>query len=199
MLYWCLNSLALKVDTFCQAGIHFWLTTMKDIQGYEGLYAITKDGKVWSHPQRRSSKYGKFLSLFIGKKGYHVVGLCRNKKRFKYYVHRLVAQAYIDNPRNFPYINHKNGIKIDNRVENLEWCTHKENIAHAWATGLCEKSRYQKARGAKSGRSKLNNGEVKEMRRLRESGASCIEIGNTFGVHRDTILCIVRRKTWAHI
>jgi len=71
-------------------------------------------------------------------KDYRRVPLCENGKPRQTSVHILVAKAFIPNPNNKPYVNHINGIRYDNRVENLEWCTAKENIRHAWDTGLCK-------------------------------------------------------------
>ena len=110
---------------------------MQTINHYKRRYEVTEDGKIWSNFS------SMFIKLQIGKLGYHIVRLgtkkLGNKKTF--YIHRLVAQAYISNPNNLPTVNHKNGIKTDNRVENLEWCTQKENVRHSWAIGT-SKPRY---------------------------------------------------------
>jgi hypothetical protein len=75
---------------------------MKDIKGYEGLYAVTENGEVWSY------KTNKFLKASDNGFGYLFVCLCNNGKSKKYKVHRLVAEAYIDNPDNLPAIDHIN-------------------------------------------------------------------------------------------
>jgi hypothetical protein len=72
------------------------------------------------------------------------VDLCKNGKKKTFLVHRLVATAFIPNPDNKPYINHINGNKTDNRLENLEWCTQSENMKHSYRTGLQTKSGKQK-------------------------------------------------------
>ena len=95
---------------------------MKDIKGYEGLYAITSCGKVWSY------KSQKFLKPVDNGIGYLKVGLSKEGKKEYRFVHRLVAEAYIPNPENKTDVNHKNEIKTDNYVNNLEWTTHKENM-----------------------------------------------------------------------
>ena len=95
---------------------------MKDIQGYEGLYQVTSCGKVWSYKRKR------FLKPFKRKRGYLAVGLYKNGKTNYYYVHRLVAMAYIPNPDNLPQINHKDENKENNALQNLEWCTCEYNI-----------------------------------------------------------------------
>lgn len=89
---------------------------MKDIKGYEGLYAVTSCGKVWSY------KSNRFLEPYKDSKGYLRVDLYGNGPRKSCKVHRLVAQAYIPNPNNWPHINHKNECKGSNHVNNLEWC-----------------------------------------------------------------------------
>ena len=68
--------------------------------------------------------------------GYFHVSLCKGKQKLNFYTHRLVAEAFIPNPEGKPCVNHKNGNKMDNRVENLEWCTYSENIVHAIDNGL---------------------------------------------------------------
>lgn len=98
----------------------------KDIKDFEGLYQVSNFGRV------RSLKFGKERLLKCGgNTGYYKVELWKNGKKCDKQVHRLVADAFIDNPNNLECVNHINGIKIDNRVENLEWITCKENTIHA--------------------------------------------------------------------
>lgn len=98
----------------------------KDILGYEGTYQISSLGRIKSFLKRKS-----FLKPNITKKGYVRVSLTRNGIPHRVYVHRLVGQAFVSNPENKPFINHKNGIKTDNFPENLEWCTDIENKVHS--------------------------------------------------------------------
>ena len=97
---------------------------MKSIPDYEGLYGISADGQVYSNRRNR------FLKPKIDKYGYKVVALSKNGNRLHRTVHRLVALTYLSNPLNLPCVNHKNENKLDNRVENLEWCTVKYNDNH---------------------------------------------------------------------
>lgn len=89
---------------------------VKDIEGYEGLYAITSCGRVWSY------KKNGFLTQCADANGYLVVGLHKDGCSKHYSVHRLVAQAYIPNPNQLPFVNHKDEYKDHNWVSNLEWC-----------------------------------------------------------------------------
>lgn len=94
----------------------------KDIPGYEGLYKVSNTGKIFSCVTNRE------LSVIQKKDGYTCISLCdkdHNKKQYR--IHQLVAKAFIPNPNNLPMINHKNEIKNDNRVENLEWCNNFYN------------------------------------------------------------------------
>ena len=92
-------------------------------------YGVNMEGEVMSF--RRNKKLKSKID-----KGYERVALSNNNQRKFFPVHRLVAIAFIPNPKNKPCINHKNGVKTDNRVENLEWCTYSENSLHAYATEL---------------------------------------------------------------
>lgn len=96
---------------------------MKDIKGYEGLYAITEDGRVWSY------KKNKFIERKI-QSNYSRVNLYKDGITKYCYVHRLVAEAFLPNPNNLPQVNHKDENKSNNNVNNLEWCTGKYNCNH---------------------------------------------------------------------
>ena len=98
---------------------------MKDIKNYEGIYAITEDGRVWSY------KYSKFLKARPSADGYLYVGLSNNYKYKNCLVHRLVAEAYLPNPNNWPQVNHKDENKANNSVSNLEWCSNQYNIDYS--------------------------------------------------------------------
>ena len=95
---------------------------MKDIIGYEGLYAVTSCGKIWSYRSKI------FLKPQVNKDGYLRVGLWKNGEVKKYLIHRLVAEAYIPNPEGLPQVNHKDENKENNCLQNLEWCDPKYNI-----------------------------------------------------------------------
>ena len=106
----------------------------KDIKDYEGLYAITRDGRVWSY---RSNKFLKPRLV----RGYHQVILCKEGKGKTYYIHRLVAKVFIPNPDNKPQVNHLDENKLNNSVSNLEWATAKENSNYGTRTERSNKKR----------------------------------------------------------
>jgi hypothetical protein len=112
--------------------------TWKDIKGYEGIYQISNAILIRSkHRFSRSSPMrGNILKAKKQKNGYYHVVLCKNGKKKDFYIHRLVAEAFIPNPDKKPHVNHLNGIKTDNRIENLEWVTPSENAIHACNMGV---------------------------------------------------------------
>jgi hypothetical protein len=98
---------------------------MKELKDFPG-YFITEDGRVYSNSTE------KWLKGFISPDGYHRIELRANKKRIKKFVHRLVAETYIPNPNNLNSVNHKDEVKLNNTVENLEWMDIKENCRYSF-------------------------------------------------------------------
>lgn len=115
------------------------IETWKRIKGYEGHYHVSSLGRIRSYRLGRR----KILKGGVGSHGYVFVVLCINKTKTNHLVHRLVAEAFIPNIDGKSQVNHKNGIKHDNRVENLEWCTRQENEQHAWKLGLKKTTKTQ--------------------------------------------------------
>lgn len=112
----------------------------RDIPGYESLYKVSSLGRVKSLGNRLGRKE-KILKQHIQRDGYKRVLLYKKGlKPKKFPVHRLVAITFIPNPLQKEQVNHQNGYKLDNRLENLNWMTRKENIAHAYETGLVKKN-----------------------------------------------------------
>ena len=96
---------------------------MKDIKNYEGLYAVTEDGRVWSY------RSNKFMTP-AQNNGYLFVNLYKEHKLKKAYIHRLVAEAYLPNPNNYLEVNHVDENKDNNALSNLEWCTRQYNNSY---------------------------------------------------------------------
>lgn len=104
------------------------------LPNFDNRYIVSRDGRIVSLDYN-SKKGIKELSQFK-LKGYLMVKLTRQGKSIHYFVHRAVAETFIPNPNNYLEVNHKSGIKTENFVENLEWCTRSQNIKHAYDTGL---------------------------------------------------------------
>lgn len=112
----------------------------KDIEGYEGVYQVSNLGRVKRigkyRNQHTSWESNKFLKVKEGTNIYLYVDLSKDNKVKRYLVHRLVAENFINNPNNCNEVNHKDGNKQNNNVDNLEWCTRNENLKHSLDTGL---------------------------------------------------------------
>lgn len=171
----------------------------KDIQGYEGKYQVSNLGNVRSLDRTEQSnvgervRYGKTLSL-RDNKGYKTVVLCKEGNQKSFYVHRLVAEAFIPNKNNKPDVNHIDGNKANNRFENLEWCTESENLKHSFELGLSK---------AKNGEEHplaiLTEKDVIEIRnryvkRCRTNGTGAL--AKEYGVSQDAIYDIVSYRSW---
>lgn len=113
----------------------------KDVKEYEGLYQVSNYGRVksisyFNHANKKSYPRNKILKPLKNEKGYLRIDLAKNGKSKKVRIHRLVAQTFISNPNNYQEVNHIDGNKQNNRVDNLEWCTHSYNMKHAVKLGL---------------------------------------------------------------
>lgn len=116
----------------------------KDIVGYENIYMISNFGRVWAYqrvielPKQPWTTGGTFLAE-RNHNGYRICYLYNNCKREKKRIHRLVAEAFIPNKNSLPVVNHIDGNKSNNKVDNLEWATRSENMQHAFDTGLIKR------------------------------------------------------------
>lgn len=173
----------------------------KDIPGYEGRYQISDSGKVKSLARVSKSKYPggnpvkmRILKSTINPGGYEVVILCKDAKTKCIGIHRLIATAFIPTINGKDHINHKNGNRLDNTIENLEWCTNQENQTHSW-----KHNSRQPLRGENNGHAKIKPEDVVEIRRLRSEGYTYIEIGKRFNLSRPSVQDIIYRRTWKHV
>lgn len=151
-------------------------------------YSVSNYGRFYNN------KFNRFIKPSINGDGYLLVRLCINGIITSYKAHRLIAEAFIPNPNNLPVVNHKNGDKTDNNVENLEWCTSSENRIHAIKvlgvkTGI----------GIRNANAKLNDDIVREIRIELSKGCTGISLAYKYNVDPKQISRIKNNKTWKHV
>lgn len=145
---------------------------------FDGKYEVASDGSVWSNVGKRKQLTGK-----VCRTGYRMVVLTVNGKKIYKNIHRLVAENFLENPENKPEVNHKDGDKQNNSVDNLEWVTSSENQKHAIKAGL---QVY-----------KIEQGIANEIRYLYKTGGrSYVKLGEKFGIKKTNVGYIINNKRW---
>lgn len=157
----------------------------KYIKGYEGLYQISNLGRV------KSLKRNILLKKKKEKTGYNSVYLFKNGIGKYWRVHRLVCVSFIPNPNNYPIINHINGIKDDNKLDNLEWCTVSYNTKDAY-----DKKYIIPKKGAEKKNSKLTDEQVLIIRNTNKTQK---EISIIYNISKSLVSLIKNKKRWSHI
>jgi hypothetical protein len=162
----------------------------RNVVGFEGVYEVSCLGRVKRIAPGQGATPGRILRQHQHQSGYVNVALSTHSSKRFIWVHRLVCTAFHGQPPTPEHeVNHKNGVKTDNRVINLEWATKSQNIKHAF-----------RALGRNTGRAKLTTDQVREIRRLYDTGTyTQPEIAKRFGVCKATICLIINRRTWTHI
>ena len=156
----------------------------KDVEGFEGLYRVSNEGVLVSTP--RFGTYGGVMKPYKLNSGYEMYRLYKDGKTYCELAHRLLAKHFIPNLENKPCVNHIDGNRVNNSLENLEWVTQKENIQHAIRTGLMNN------RGESHPNVKLTDQEVLEIRDLYINKIyNQRELGETYGVSRSHVSAIV--------
>lgn len=175
-----------------------------DIDGYEGIYQVSSLGNVRSLDRVISSgarRKGQLIKLQKGPKAkrkagkdrdaYLQVTLAKNWKQKTFLIHRLVAAAFLPAVEGKDVVNHINGDKTDNRLENLEWCTYKENMEHASGTGLM-------SFGDDHHTAKLTASKARAIRSLHSEGRTYASLSREYGVSPKSIMNVVNNRTWTH-
>jgi hypothetical protein len=172
-------------------------TEWRDIPNCPG-YQASPCGQIRSTERRvifvdgRSRVFpGRVLRQGNHSAGYMSVAIGKNNTRT---VHTLIAETFIG-PANGRWVNHKNGNKRDNRVENLEWCSPSDNQRHAVAAGLCPKPPLK--RGTDQHKAKLDEEKVRQIRAQYANGAGIARLAREHGVGESTVRHVVQRNTWA--
>lgn len=173
-----------------------------NVEGFEGLYMISNIGGLKGKPRKIWKGQGwhhrpeKVLKPTLAKHGYYVFNLYdNNKKRKQFYIHRLVAQTFLEVNPDKPYVNHKDGNKVNNNINNLEWCTQADNMRHASETGLMD----PRNEGSQAFRKKLNEKKVLDIKIKIRDGATITSLAKEYGVTASSISKIKEGRTWKHV
>jgi hypothetical protein len=159
---------------------------VKEIEGTNGLYMASEDGRIYS------VRAGRYLTPSTTPSGYFGVNIRRTRITHKK-VHRLIAETFLPAQEGKPDVNHKNGIKTDNRVDNLEWVTRSENIQHSINVTRTFPL------GEKRSWAILNNKDVLEIKSLLKKGERVSKIAKQFNVSVSTIRKIINGLMWKHV
>lgn len=179
------------IKYFCQYDLIWKTEIWKDIPGYEELYQASDLGRIKSFPKHTIVFY-KILKN-NNSNGYLTVKLCKNKQVKTKKAHRLIGLTFIPNPENKPHINHKRGIKTDNRVTEIEWNTILENNIHAFKLGLKKPKK-----SIDCNFTKLSEYEIKQIKE-NKNNFNQRELGELYNVSQSNISYIVNNKTWKKI
>lgn len=174
----------------------------RPVPGYEGRYEVSNLGRCrsWRTSQGQTLAEPLIKGICRTKDGYSRVSFYKENTNKRFFIHRLVALVFIHNPDEKKVVNHKNGIKSDNRAENLEWVTDVENKQHAWRMGLIP--RLPIRRGQASHRAILNDAQVREIRQqylFRSPTFSRTALAQKYGVSVGSINNILLRRSWKHL
>jgi len=162
--------------------------TWKPLVGYESIYLVSNFGNIYSYYSNKVIKPQK-------NNHYYYITACNGSSRKNIVIHRAVAMTFIPNPLNLPQVNHKDGNKLNNNLNNLEWCTPSQNSIHAYKNNL-----RQAKMGVESNFcTKLNSFHVTRIRDFISKGVKQSYIAKLYNCHINTICDIGRRKIWKHI
>lgn len=170
----------------------------KPLSGYENYYSISNDGQLVRIATFGGKKRWKPSAIRQNKYGYIKCRTCVDGKKIEHLAHRLVWQTFCGPIPDGMEINHKNGKKHDNRLENLEVCNHSYNIKHSFRV-LGRTSPNNPSLGSRNGSSKLTERDIPVIIRLYQSGLSQKDIGKKYGVSQRTISLVTRREKWKHV
>ena len=168
---------------------------MKKIEGFNNYY-VTTCGKIFSF------KFCKFkeLKTFFSDSGYKRVCIYTpDGAQKKVFIHRVIAETFIENKEKKEQVNHKNGIKTDNYVKNLEWLTASENTKHAWDNKKMSNKKGRNGMSLKKDAFMLTEEKVLLARKLRKTGKSFKEISKEMNVPITTITRAIKGQTWKNI